>query len=364
VELLKPFEDPGLIRSLAERIARSAVKRTSYTFMEVCGTHTDAIGRWALRDLLPNTIRLVSGPGCPVCVTPGGYIDNACRLALEESAIVATFGDLLRVPGDKTSLESARSNGADIRVVYSPFDAISIAKQTDKQVVFLAVGFETTVAGIASTIQSAFEDEVKNLTFYLSLRQVPPALKALLDDPELRIDGFLLPGHVSVVIGVEPYRFLERRGVPGVIAGFEPVDVMAAVEELAESVNSGRPAVKNLYGRAVRNEGNPAAIKLFGELFDTGDEVWRGIGTIADSGYRLKPRYRSLDAASRFGLAPASSEMNPGCQCGRVLRGAILPPQCPLFGTKCVPADPVGPCMVSAEGSCAAYYRYKITPSP
>ncbi len=354
----KAFDDPDLCRRLTRRIAELAPSEPVH-LMEVCGTHTQAIGQWGIRGLLPGTVRLVSGPGCPVCVTPGDYLDNACRLALEQDVTIATFGDLLRVPGFETSLEEARSRGADIRTVYSAWDSLELAAGTDGEVVFLAIGFETTIAGIAATIKAARSRAVQNLSFYTSLRVVPPALVALVDDPEVAIDGFLLPGHVSVIIGTEPYDVLARRSRPGVVAGFEPVDILHGVEALLEQIDQGRAEVQNLYTRVVKPGGNPVALALFEELFDPCDEVWRGVGVIPSSGYLLKDGLQRFDAARRFDLPPVTDRQTPGCRCGDVLKGKIIPPECPLFGKSCTPNDPVGPCMVSGEGSCAAYYRYE-----
>lgn len=358
---LEGFRDRSIVKGLARRIAKNALQESRYTFMEVCGTHTQAIGRWGLRDLLPQNIRLVSGPGCPVCVTPGEYIDNACGLAVRHSAIVATFGDLIRVPGVETSLEQARAAGADIRMLYCAFDALALAQSSDRDVVFLAVGFETTIAGIAATIRAASEQGVRNLFFYLSLKLVPPALAALLGDPEVALDGFLLPGHVSVIIGPEGYRdVLTRYGVPGAIVGFEPVDILRGVETLVNATNDHRPVVENLYPRAVKDGGNPKALAMFAELFNPVEAVWRGIGALPASGYALKEPYAHLDAAQHFGLAPLTDRTDPGCACGDVLRGVILPSDCPLFAGACSPEHPVGPCMVSSEGSCAAFHKYRV----
>jgi len=359
MKILEPFEDPALVRGLTERIARLAARRDLTVLMEVCGTHTQAIGRWGLRGLMPENVRLVSGPGCPVCVTPAEYIDHACRLALEAGAILTTFGDLVRVPGLKTSLEAARGAGAEVRTVYSPREALTVAEATDREVVFLAVGFETTIAGHAATIRAARERGVRNLSFYTSLRLIPPALAALIADPEVRLDGFLLPGHVSVIIGEEPYReVLLPQGPPGAIIGFEPVHILHGVAALLEALDRGGAVVRNLYRQVVRPEGNPAARRLFEEVFEPEDAVWRGIGVIPRSGYRLKARYARLDAARRFGLPPLSARTDPRCRCGEVLKGVRMPSECPLFGGACTPEHPVGPCMVSAEGSCSAHYRY------
>lgn len=359
MELLEPFEDKALVQGLARHIATLARERPSYTLMEVCGTHTQAIGQWGLRSLLPDSVHLVSGPGCPVCVTPGEYIDNACRLALEKDAVLASFGDLIRVPGVSTSLESAEAEGAEIHMLYSPRDALELANSTGREVIFLAIGFETTIAGIAATMMAAHKGAVANLSFYTSLRLVPPALDALLHDPEIELDGFLLPGHVSVIIGPEGYNTLVTNHVPGAIAGFEPVDILHGIEALCAMLNKNEGGVRNLYPRVVRPGGNPAALALFAELFEPADIAWRGLGTIPASGYRLREPYAALDAEKRFALPPVGDRMPDGCRCGQVLKGQILPDACPLFGEECTPHHPVGPCMVSDEGSCAATYRYR-----
>jgi len=361
VQLQNRFRDPTLVRELAGRIRAAASHRETYTFMEVCGTHTQAIARWGLRELLPDHVRLVSGPGCPVCVTPGGYIDQAARLAMDGDAVVATFGDLLRVPGDTTSLEAARTAGGDVRVVYAPTEALALARKLDREVVFLAIGFETTAAGNAAAVRAAREANLTGLSFYAAMRRVPPVLDALVRDPQVRLDGFLLPGHVSAVLGRGPYRFLEERGVPGVIVGFEPVDILRGVEALLGAVNRGAADVENLYPRAVPEAGNPQALALFDRVFTAEDAVWRGIGEIPGSGYGLAQDWRDLDAAARFGLGPLQARMPAGCQCAPVLKGMILPQECPLFATACTPEHPVGPCMVSREGSCAAHYRYRAS---
>jgi hydrogenase expression/formation protein HypD len=359
MHILEPFEDREVVQALTARIAELAAEVGAATFMEVCGSHTQAIGRWGIRGLLPDGVRLVSGPGCPVCVTPGDYIDNACRLALERGVTIATFGDMIRVPGLETSLEEARSLGARVQPVYSPMDALALAHESDDDVVFLAIGFETTIAPLAATIRAADAQGVGNLTFYTSMRLVPPALAALLADPALRLDGFLLPGHVSVIIGTQPYALLAEHGRPGVIVGFEPVEILAGIEVLLGDMAERRAALHNLYPQVVHDDGNPIAQRLMADMFDVVDAAWRGLGEIPRSGYRLKAELAHLDAARRYSLPPLSAQSLPGCACGDVLRGACLPPDCPLFGKSCTPTAPVGPCMVSGEGSCAAWYKYE-----
>jgi len=360
MRILEPFADRDVVQALTARIAELAATVGHATFMEVCGSHTQAIGRWGIRGLLPGSVRLVSGPGCPVCVTPGDYIDNACRLALDHGVTIATFGDMIRVPGIATSLEEARSLGARIQPVYSPMDALALARRSDGDVVFLAVGFETTIATLAATIRATDAQGIGNLTFYCSMRLVPPALSALLADPGQRLDGFLLPGHVSVIIGTHPYALLAEYGRAGAVIGFEPVDILAGIETLLGDIAKNRPALHNLYPQVVHADGNPAAQRLIAEMFDTVDAVWRGFSSeIPMSGYRLKPALAHLDAERRYDMPPLSPRTESGCACGDVLRGVCIPPECPLFGKSCTPTSPVGPCMVSGEGSCAAWFKYE-----
>jgi len=354
------FHDPKAARAFQERIARSAERAgRPLKFMEVCGTHTMAVARSGLRAFLPPAVSLVSGPGCPVCVTPDAYIDAAIRCALELGATVATFGDMIRVPGTRASLEGARGRGARVRVVYSPLDALEGAKaEPDREWVFLAVGFETTAPGIAATLRRAREEGVRNFSALCGHKTVPAAMHALLDDPAIAIDGFLCPGHVSVIIGPEAYEPIAARGSPCVIAGFEPLDILQALAMLAEQRAAGRAAVEVPYFRAVKPGGNPKARAVMGEVFEACDAQWRGIGVIPGSGLSLREAYRGLDAAKRFGLATEGADARKGCSCGEILRGIKSPRDCPLFGKSCKPETPVGPCMVSSEGSCAAAYKY------
>lgn len=358
MKILKPFEDPVLAQTLTKRIDALVERWGPVSIMEVCGTHTQATARWGLRQLFPPSLRLVSGPGCPVCVTPGSYIDQAVRLAKEAKVILATFGDMVRVPGETVGLEQAKAEGVRVETVYGPHDALTLARTTRQEVVFLAVGFETTAAPIASAIRTAYREKIANLSFYMALKTIPPALLALLQDPELHIDGFLLPGHVSTVIGMKPYGELARAGGIGVIAGFEPIDILAGIEAILQALSTKTPGIQNRYPRAVHPEGNPHAIQLMQELFQPCDAIWRGIGTIPGSGLALRDPYQDWDAEKRYGLSPLHNGSIQGCACGEVLKGKILPMECPLFGRACTPIHPVGPCMVSSEGSCAAYYTY------
>ena len=329
--------------------------------MEVCGTHTVAIFQSGLRTLLPKDITHLSGPGCPVCVTHDAEIALFLQLAGKDGVIIATFGDLLRVPGpDKRSLKHALAEGARVEVVYSSLDALTLAgNNPNDTVVFLGIGFETTAPTVAAALQMARREGLKNFTVLCLHKLVPPALRCLLSDADCAVDAFLLPGHVSTILGVTPYRFLaEKYHTPGIVAGFDPADILLALCLMAEQRAVSRYEVVNAYRRAVADDGNPRARAVLEDVFRPSDALWRGIGRIPQSGLVLAPEYEKLDAFVRFGLNLPEIDSIHGCRCGKVLSGKISPPECPLFGTACTPAQPVGPCMVSAEGSCAAYYKY------
>lgn len=355
---LSGFRDPAIARTLVERI--SATATTPVKFMEVCGTHTVAIARNGLRDLMPETITLLSGPGCPVCVTGNSDIDTAIEFARRPGVIVTTFGDMMKVPGSYSSLSQEKADGRDVRIVYSPLDALDIAeKNPESLVVFIGVGFETTVPIIAAAIEQAARRDLKNFTVFSAHKTVPAALGALVNDPDVAVGGFILPGHVSVIIGLEPYRFLaEEYGVPSVITGFEPIDVLQGIYMLAKQVAEGRADVEIAYTRAVPPAGNPAAIAKIAEVFEPMDAEWRGIGVIPGTGLAIRDSYAAFDAMKRLPVTPPEPREIKGCQCGEVLRGITLPFECRLFAKACTPEHPIGPCMVSSEGSCAAYYRY------
>ncbi len=357
----EPLGERAVARELSARAAEAAARLDRQVrIMEVCGTHTVALRKCGIPSLLPANVTLVSGPGCPVCVTPTGYIDNALLLVERHRAVVATFGDMLRVPGsDGRSLASHVAGGA-VRIVYSPSQLPGLAAEADpRPVVFLGIGFETTIPTVASVFLEAWERGISNLYLYTAFKTIVPALEALLALPDSRIDAFLLPGHVSTVIGSSAYRLLERPGgAPGVVAGFEPVEMLAAIALALRQVAAGQRRIENAYARAVRPDGNPRARELMDRLLEPGDELWRGLGMIPRSGRRLRQRYGPMDAAAAFGLAPLRAGDPPGCLCGRVIRGASRPPDCPLFGGRCRPEHPVGPCMVSSEGTCAAWLRY------
>jgi hydrogenase expression/formation protein HypD len=351
------FRDPAIAKKLVASLKAKADHISSLRIMEVCGTHTMEIGRLGIRQLLPPNITLLSGPGCPVCVTPASYIDALCDCAAERRARIATFGDLFRVPGTKTSLAQVKAQGAWVDIATSPFAALAIAKSNPKQeVIFTAVGFETTVPVTAAAVQSAAGQNLTNLSFLCAHRLVPPALDALMSDPTLGINAFLLPGHVSAIIGEAAYAQIVARGIPGVIAGFEPLDILAGIAALVEMAGCG--ALRNEYTRVVRREGNPAARALIDACYEPCDAPWRGIGTIPASGLCLKEPYTAFDAAKRFGITIDGEEIPGGCLCGDVLKGSVTPKACLLFGKACTPDHPVGPCMVSSEGSCAAYFKY------
>jgi hydrogenase expression/formation protein HypD len=352
------YRDPAIARPLVEAIRAHSHKAVN--LMEVCGTHTMSIFRHGLRSLLPETVHLLSGPGCPVCVTAQQEIDAFIAIAALEDTIVATFGDLLRVPGTVSSLQKQRAEGSDIRTVYSAFDALALAEQTpDKKVVFLGVGFETTAPTIAATVLTAHQKGVDNFMVYSAHKLVPPALEALMQVEGVRIDGFLLPGHVSVILGLDGYRpFIAQHPIPAVVAGFEPADLLQGIAMLVEQIEAGQAELANAYPRAVSDAGNPKARLLLKQVFDTVDTRWRGIGTIAASGLKFKSAFDTFDAEKRLDYELPASQNPKGCLCGQILTGLIAPPQCPLFRKACTPMEPVGPCMVSSEGTCAAYYRF------
>jgi len=328
--------------------------------MEVCGTHTVTACRSGLRTLLPENLKLLSGPGCPVCVTPSRYIDRAILLSRRPGVIIATFGDLMRVPGSLGTLELEKAKGAQIKIVYSVLDALELAdKQTDK-IVFLGVGFETTAPGIAWAVRQAAEKLISNFSILGALKTMPYAMAALLDAGDVSIDGFICPGHVSAIIGTRPYEFIGREHHrPCVVAGFEPYDMVLAVEMLLNQIADGKIEVQNEYHRSVSADGNPKAKRLIAETFDPVDVAWRGLGIVPKSGLRLKKEFKNCDAEILFpDLGVPAGIENSRCRCGEVLRGRVAPNECPLYGKECRPETPVGACMVSSEGACAAYFKY------
>ncbi len=356
-----PLADPHALRGLLDEITtRSAKLDHRLTIMEVCGTHTHSVAKAGLRSMLPPNVRLVSGPGCPVCVTPVGYLDRAIALAHLPDTLVCTFGDLMRVPSSSMTLEQASAQGASVRIVYSPRDAVNIAKENpSKRIIFLSVGFETTVPTIAAALSEAESSCIDNFLILPGNKIMPPPMRALAGDPELEVGGFLLPGHVSVILGSDAFSFLtDELNCAGVIVGFAPSDVLRGVNELVKQRIEGRHEVNNLYCRVVSREGNQIARELVDRFFEAETVVWRGFGEIPGSGLRLRTEWKSRDA-STIAVEVCDPIEPVGCRCGDVLRGTIDPPDCPLFGSPCTPADPVGACMVSNEGSCAAWYRHE-----
>ena len=352
------YRDPDLSRQLSGEITKHSHR--PIRLMEVCGTHTVSIFRHGIRDLLPDTITLVSGPGCPVCVTAQGEIDAFIEIARKENVIVTTFGDLIRVPGSASSLEKERAEGRDIRVIYSVMDALAIARENpSKEVVFLGVGFETTVPTIAASVLTARKMKIPNFCLFSAHKTVPPALTALMETGGTAIDGFILPGHVTVVIGLDAYRsFFKKYRVPSVAGGFEPADILQAIRMLVNQIESGPSSLENAYPRAVTTRGNPKAQAIINQVFKPVDAVWRGIGSIPASGLKLREAFADMDAGERMKIEPFAVEDPKGCACGEILTGTKIPPACPLYKKRCTPMHPVGPCMVSTEGTCAAYYRY------
>ncbi len=339
----------------ADRLGRAA------QIMEVCGGHTHSIFRYGIGDLLPKSIELVHGPGCPVCVLPMGRVDDCVAIAEQPGMIFATFGDAMRVPGSKKSLLQAKAEGADVRMVYSPLDALRLARDNpDRQVVFFGLGFETTMPSTALTVLQAEADGMRNFSLFCNHITIIPTMKAIVDDPQLRIDGFLGPGHVTMVIGMEPYEFIAATyGKPVVIAGFEPLDVLQSVWMVMKQLAEGRAGIENQYGRIVPRGGNPVARDAISRVFEVRDFFeWRGLGSIEHSGVKMRAGYAAFDAERKFAVPDVKIADPDACQCGDVLKGLIKPRQCKVFGTVCTPENPLGALMVSSEGACAAYYQY------
>jgi hydrogenase expression/formation protein HypD len=329
--------------------------------MEVCGTHTVAIFRHGIRDLLPGGLMLLSGPGCPVCVTSIKDVDTAVELSKRGGVILTTFGDMMRVPGSRKALFGAKAEGGDIRVVYSPLDALDIAQNNrEKKVVFFATGFETTAPSVAATVIEAERLGIDNFYIYPVHKTVPPALKALLDSDDVKVDGFILPGHVCTVTGTVPYDFIASRyHKPAVVTGFDAADILSGIAMILQQISARRAEVEIQYSKVVKKEGNPKAMAVMEECFEAEDAEWRGIGVIPGSGLGLRERYRGRDIRSVCDVDVPEASEPKGCSCGEVLRGIKVPTDCALFGKACTPERPVGACMVSSEGSCAAYYRYR-----
>jgi len=357
---LDEFRDRSVVLGLAERIRKMSAGSKPMTFMEVCGTHTMSIYQYGLRSLLPPEVRLISGPGCPVCVTPAAYLDRAIALCREKDLIMATFGDMLRVPGSSSSLMLERARGADIRVVYSPLDAVQLALKTPQmRVVFLGVGFETTAPAVAGSILAARKLGLANYFVLASHKTMPAPMGMLSADPELALDGYLCPAHVSAIIGADPYRFIsEKYRIPCVVTGFEPADMLQGVEMLTRQVIAGESRVEIQYRRAVRWEGNLKAQEVMAEVFVPCDAEWRGVGFVPGSGLRIAGEFAAYDAELAIPVEVEKPRGYDGCLCGEILKGKLSPFDCPLFAKGCTPESPVGACMVSSEGSCAAAYKY------
>ncbi len=355
------YRDRRIVLGLAARIKELAAQLAEpLTFMEVCGTHTMAIYQYGIRSLLPANVRLISGPGCPVCVTPNGYVDRAVAYCRQPDTIVATFGDMVRVPGSTSSLMEERARGADVRIVYSPLDAVALAgRNREKRVVFLGVGFETTAPAVAASILAAAGPGLRNYFVLAAHKTIPIPMEVLSADPELAIDGYICPAHVSAIIGADAYRQLaEERKVPCVVTGFEPVDMMQGVEMLVRQAMEGRSCVEIQYSRVVKRGGNLKAREVLAEVFTSFDAEWRGIGVIPGSGLEISGKYALFDAEKAIPVEVEEPREHQGCRCGDILKGKAGPFDCPLFATGCTPESPVGACMVSSEGTCAAAYKY------
>ncbi len=363
MKYIEGFRNPKAARKLTCRIRELAgeleTQGRSAHIMEVCGTHTMAIARYGIRDLLPGNIDLISGPGCPVCVTDAGYMDTAIRLA-NAGPLVVSFGDMIQVPGSDSSLAQCRADGGSIEVCYGPATALELArKHPEREIVFLAIGFETTICPGIAIVDKAVREGIGNLSLLTAFKLVPPALAALGADPELSIDAFLCPAHVSAIIGSDAYEpFTGPGGVPCVVAGFEPLDILLGLAGILEQLVAGEARVDNQYSRVVRPEGNRKAQALMDKYLEPVDAVWRGVGTIPGSGLGLRAEFAAFDAEKKHGVEVAPGREPAGCRCGDVIKGKLKPPACPLFATGCTPDKPIGPCMVSAEGSCAAYFKY------
>lgn len=364
MKFIDEYRDASSVRQIARAITECATR--PWTLMEICGGQTHSIVRFGLEELLPASISLVHGPGCPVCVTPVERIDAAISLALRQGVTLCSFGDMLRVPGSDLSLQAARARGADVRIVYSPLDAVEMAtRNPSREVVFFAVGFETTAPASALAVRQAERRQLRNFSLLVSQVRVPPAIEALLSASDNAVQGFLAAGHVCTVMGVDEYHALAARyRVPIVVTGFEPVDILRGVLGCVQQLESGEAHVSNAYGRAVRPEGNPQAQRLMGEVFELADQHWRGLGLIPRSGLTLRPAYAQFDALRRFPLALPPALESGDCWAGQILRGRMRPIDCPAFRLRCTPEHPVGAPMVSSEGACAAYYRYHAPARP
>jgi len=362
MKFVDEFRDPGLIRKAAEEVRRIVDPARHYRLMEVCGGHTHAIYRFGLKDILPTNIELIHGPGCPVCVLPMGRIDDGLSIAADHDVIFAAFGDMMRVPGTNGSPLEHKARGMDVRIVYSPADAIKLAKANpNKHVMFFAIGFETTAPSTALVLQSAKKEHLDNFSIFCNHVTIIPAIRAILDSPDMRIDGFIGPGHVSTVIGCRPYEWISKNErKPIVVSGFEPLDMLQSIVMLLRQLEAGEAKVENQYKRVVPWEGNIAALRAMVEVFELRPYFeWRGLGFISQSALRLREEYAQWDSERRFAIPGIRVTDPKAAQCGEVLKGVLKPAQCKLFGKECTPENPIGALMVSSEGSCAAYYSYE-----
>ncbi len=361
MKFVDEFRDAELGRKLAAQIVTMVEPGRHYKVMEVCGGHTHSIYKYGIDDLLPANVELVHGPGCPVCVIPMGRVDDAIDMARRPGVIFTCFGDMMRVPGSRGTLLDAKAQGADVRMVYSPLDALRLARQhPDREVVFFAIGFETTAPSTALTLKRARAEGLRNFSCFCNHVTIVPPLRALLESPDLRLDGFIGPGHVCTVVGARPFEFIPRDyGKPVVISGFEPVDVLQSVAQVLQQLTDGRCEIENQYTRVVPYDGNTRALEVMQEVFALRPHFeWRGLGFISHSGLQLSPAYADFDAEQRYPVPGVRVADPKACQCGEVLKGVIKPWECKVFGTACTPERPIGTCMVSSEGACAAYYNY------
>ncbi len=362
MKYVEEFRNPEKALALQKEIAKLSQQIDKHLkIMEVCGGHTHAIFKYGIEEILPNNIELIHGPGCPVCVMPKGRIDEAIALCQNPDIIFTTFGDTMRVPGSKISLLQAKAQGADIRMVYSPLDSLKIAKENPhKEIVFFGLGFETTAPSTAFTILQAAAENITNFSMFSNHVLVIPALQALLENPDLQLDGFVGPGHVSMVIGTEPYEFITQKyHKPIVISGFEPLDIFQSIWMLLKQIVENRCQVENQYNRLVETRGNQNALTAMNQVFTVREKfAWRGLGEIPNSGLKIRPEYAQFDAEVKFNLPNLTVPDHKACKCGDILKGVLKPWECKVFGTACTPENPIGACMVSSEGACAAYYKY------
>ncbi|WP_414543621.1 hydrogenase formation protein HypD [Nostoc sp. CCY0012] len=365
MKYIDEFREPEKALALQKQITQlSQQLKKPIKIMEICGGHTHSIFKYGIEEILPPNIELIHGPGCPVCVMPKGRLDDAIAISQNHNVILSTFGDTMRVPGSTTSLLQARATGADIRMVYSPLDSLQLARDNpDKEVVFFALGFETTAPSTALTILQAATENITNFSMFCNHVLVIPALQALLNNPDLQLDGFVGPGHVSMVIGTDPYQFIcQKYHKPIVVSGFEPLDILQSIWMLLQQIIENRCEVENQYNRLVEPAGNLVAIQAINQVFTVRENFeWRGLGDIPESGLKIRPEYAQFDAEIKFTLPNLKVADHKSCQCGEILKGVLKPWQCKVFGTACTPESPIGTCMVSSEGACAAYYKYGKT---